>query len=158
MNRQVCGEVGWAEQVEKERLDEEHIVGVHGHELRLPVATGQQSEEVLTHRQHENRQANPPVEDAPTAIGAGGPDAEQMQQREEEEALRAPVVERLEKLAKGTRQPPVRAEQRENDAAGGQEDEHQERQPAHSVPVRLGIVRNDFAEHASKGFDISERF
>ncbi len=92
MDRQVSREVGRAEQVEKERLDEQHVVGVHRHELRLPVAAGQKTEEVLAHGHHEDRQADPPVENAPPAEGAGGPDAKQVQQREEEEALRAPIV------------------------------------------------------------------
>src|SRR5215472_12647604 len=71
VDRQVRREVGRAEQVEKERLDEQHIIGVHGHELRLPVSPSQQAEEVLPHGQHEDREAKPPVEDASPAIGAG---------------------------------------------------------------------------------------
>src|SRR5712692_9404976 len=157
MDRQVRSEVRRTEEIEEERLDEEHIVGVHGYELRLPVATGQQAEEVLAHGQHEDGEAKPPVENAPTAIGAGGPDAEEMQQREEEEPLRAPVVKRLEKLPNGIGEPPVGTEQGKHDAASSQEDEHEERQPTHGVPVGLGVEGHDLAEHASKGFDIRER-
>ena len=92
VNRQVSREVARAEQVEKERLDEQHVVRVHRHKLRLPIAASQQTEEVLAHSHHEDRQTDPPVENAPPAERAGGPDAKQVKQREEEKALRTPIV------------------------------------------------------------------
>ena len=102
MDRQVRSEVGRTEEIEEERLDEQHIIRVHGHELRLPVSASEQAEEVLTHGQHEDGETKPPVEDASPAIGAGGPDAEQVQKRKEKEALCAPVVKRLQEHADGT--------------------------------------------------------
>src|SRR6266567_1168544 len=50
------------------------------------------------------------------------------------------------KMRKWSGEPPVGTEQSKHDAASSQEDKHQEGQPAHGVPVGLGIERHDLAE------------